>query len=280
MERPNVSDVVPQIFVGDNVNFGVPGNSSASIPGYITSSNTTLKPWTAKNYDYSLEYYMPRNGMVSVNWYKKDIRNFFSSVNQIADTALLDTLGLSHDYVGYQYTTRINISDAMIKGWEVNLNLPLQNLTAWSQLERIESFTRHFTIGLNTTHLELSGSRITPSDWKRYIPRSRNATLRFNFGKLSGNVLVNWRGRMQRDTSTLINGLSSGGAEYIRARYQVDGNIDYQITKRFAVYVAARNLLNAVSEWEVAGPGAADYAATTNYEKYGAQYSLGLRGSF
>jgi len=277
MGRPNVSDVVPTLFVGDNATFDP--NVSSSFPGFITASNTTLKPWTAKNYDYTVEYYLPRNGLVMFNWYKKDIRNFFSTQTSTADIKLLDTLGLSHDYLGYQYSTRINISDAMIKGWEINLSLPLQNLTAGS-LERFDSFAKHFTLGLNTTHLELSGSRITPSDWKRYIPRSRNATLRFNYGKLSGNMLLNFRGKMQRDTSSNINGLSSGGAEFIKARYQLDGNVDYQLTKRFAVYLAARNLLNAVSEWEVTGPSAVRYAATTNYEKYGVQYSLGLRGNF
>lgn len=277
MGRPNVSDVVPNLFVGDNATFtGTPG----TYPGSISAANSTLKPWTAKNYDYSLEYYLPRNGILSFNWYKKDIRNFFSNQNSVADIALLDQLGLSHDYVGYQYTTRVNISDAMIKGWEANIKVPLQNLTTWAPLHSLESVARHFTVGLNTTHLELSGSRITASDWKRYIPRSRNATLAFNFGKFSGNLLVNWRGKMLRDTSSNINGLSSGGAEYIRARYQLDGNLDYQLTKRFAIYVAGRNLLNASSEWEVSGPGAAGYATMTNYERYGVQYSLGVRGNF
>jgi len=168
----------------------------------------------------------------------------------------------------------------MIKGWEVNLNVPFQNLTVWGPLERFDSFARHFTLGLNTTHLELSGSRVTASDWKRYIPRSRNATVRFSFGKFSGNMLLNWKGRMVRDTNSNINGLSTGGTEYIRARYQLDGNIDYQVTKRWAVFMAGRNLLNAMTEWEVTGPSAVTYDATTNYERYGVQYSLGVRGNF
>ncbi len=275
MGRPNVSDVVPTLFVGDNVSFGN-GTSAGTYPGFITASNTTLKPWTAKNYDYSLEYYLPRNGLISVDWYKKDIRNFFSTQTSIADVALLDKLDLSHDYVGYQYSTRINISDAMIKGWEVNFQLPLQNLTATGPLERFDSIARHFTIGLNTTHLELSGSRITASDWKRYIPRSRNATLRFNFGKVSGNLLLNWRGKMLRDTASDF----PGAAEYIRARYQLDGNIDYQLTKRYALYLAGRNILNASSEWEHSGPGPVPYDFMVNYERYGVQYSLGVRGNF
>lgn len=133
---------------------------------------------------------------------------------------------------------------------------------------------------INQTHLELSGSRITAADWKRYIPRSRNFGLRFSYPRLSGNLLLNWKGRMLRDTSSLINGVSSGGAEYIRSRYQLDGNVDFQLTPRWALYVAGRNLLDSSTEWEVTGPGAATYAAMTNYERYGVQYSLGIRGSF
>jgi iron complex outermembrane receptor protein len=275
MGRPNVSDVVPNLFVQDNVNFGN-GQSSGAFPGFITGANSTLKPWTAKNYDYTLEYYLPRNGLLMFNWYKKDITNFFSTINTTADAALLDTLGLSHDYVGYQYSTRINVSDAMIKGWEASINLPLENLTKNHVLERFDPIARHFSIMLNTTHLELSGSRITASDWKRYIPRSRNAGVRFNWGKFSGNMLLNWRGKMLRDTSSSFPGAS----EYIRARYQLDGNIDYQLTKHFALYLAGRNITNASSEWEVSGANAATYDFLTNYERYGVQYSLGLRGTF
>ena len=87
-------------------------------------------------------------------------------------------------------------------------------------------------------------------------------------------------GKMLRDTSSNINGLSSGGAEYIKARYQLDGNIDYQLTKHYALYLAGRNILNASSEWEVTGPSAVNYSAMTNLVNYGVQYSLGIRGNF
>ena len=273
MGRPNVSDVVPNVSVTDNAAFT---GGAGTFPGTISAANSTLKPWRAKNYDYSLEYYLPRNGLVSFNWYKKDIRDFFSTVTSVADAALLDSLGLSQQFVGYQYSTRVNISDAMIKGWEANLNLPLQNLTASGPLERFDSFAKHFTLGLNTTHLELSGSRITASDWKRYIPRSRNATLRFNFGKVSGNVLLNWKGSMLRGTASEFPGAN----EYIVARYQLDANLDYQLSKHYALYMAGRNILNASTQWEHSGPGAAAYDFMVNYEKYGVQYSLGVRGNF
>ena len=45
-----------------------------------------------------------------------------------ADAGLLDQLGLSQDYLGYRYTTRINVSDARIQGWEANVVFPLANI--------------------------------------------------------------------------------------------------------------------------------------------------------
>jgi iron complex outermembrane recepter protein len=128
----------------------------------------------------------------------------------------------------------------------------------------------------NFTHLDLHGSRITSRDWRRYIPRSRNLGMRFSFTKLSGNVLLNWRGRMLRDTANQFPGAN----EYIRSRYQLDGNVEYQLTRRFSVFFAGRNLTNEPTQWEVSGPGVPRWSTLTNYEDYGAQYSLGVRGTF
>jgi iron complex outermembrane recepter protein len=276
--RPNLSDIVPNLFVGENVNFGMSGASNASVPGFISGANIGLRPWRAKNYDYSVEYYLPRNGLLMFNWYRKDIRDFFSNVTQIANEALLAELGVGPEALGYEYTRRVNVSDARIEGWEARMDLPLATLGAWSPLSGFaDQWGRHFTLMVNFTHLNLTGSRISSSDWKRYIPRGRNLGMRFNFGKFSGNVLANWRGKMLRDNA---NGTYQGANEYIRARTQVDASLEYQLTKRYSLFFAGRNLFNAPSEWEVSHPDIPSWATLTNYEDYGAQYSLGARATF
>ncbi len=274
--RPNLSDIVPNLFVQENVNFAVPGQASGNIPGYITGANISLRPWRAKNYDYSVEYYLPRNGLLMFNWYRKDIRDFFSNQNIIADAALVEKLGVGADAIGYQYTQRVNISDARITGWEARADLPLANFTSSGPLSALGEWPRHFTLLANFTHLDLSGSRITSADWRRYIPRGRNLGMRFSFTKLSGNLLLNWRGRMLRDTASQFPGAN----EFIRSRYQLDGNIEYQLTKRFSLFFAGRNLTNEPTQWEVSGPGVPQWSTLTNYEDYGAQYSFGVRGTF
>jgi iron complex outermembrane receptor protein len=282
MGRPNISDTVPTLTISDDATFDP--SAPSGFPGTIQASNSNLNPWTAKNYDYSAEYYLPRNGVVMFNWYKKDISNFFGTLDRTADAALVEDLGIGSQYVGYRYRTRINIGDAMIKGWEFNLNLPLANLAPWVPMRSLAEWTKRFAVTYNQTHLGLSGSRVTATDWKRYIPRTRNIGLRFNFPKVSGNFLLNKRGRMLRDTANQFGNdpvtNQPLAAEYIRGRYQLDGNIEYQMTKRFSVFLAARNLLNAPSQWEVAGPIAPDWSFLTNNEDYGAQYSFGVKATF
>ena len=128
----------------------------------------------------------------------------------------------------------------------------------------------------NITHLDLSGSRTTPSDFGNYTPRSRNMGLNFSFGRFSGNVLLNYKGKQLRDTSNAF----TDAREYIRERSQLDANLAWQLSRRFSVFVAGRNILNDTTEWEVSGPVAPSWAALTNYEDYGAQFSFGVNGKF
>lgn len=269
--RPRLVDMVPNVSVLDELD-----PATAGRPGVITSANTTLRPWTAKNYDYSLEYYLPRNGVVSFSYFKKDVRDFFATTTRRADAALLEELGLPSNLVGYEYRTRINVGDARITGWEANVVFPLENLAGWSVTERFAGVAKHFTVRGNITHLQLTGSRTGPADFGNYIPRGRNIGVQFNFARVSGGVFVNYKGKMLRDSSNAF----PGALEYIRERYQTDANFEVQLTKRFALFLAGRNLLNATTEWEVSGPVAPSWAALTNYEEYGAQYSFGIKGTF
>jgi hypothetical protein len=126
----------------------------------------------------------------------------FLDGDRVKGVELVEKLGVGADAIGYQYTQRVNISDARITGWEARADLPLANFTSSGPLSALGEWPRHFTLLANFTHLDLSGSRITSADWRRYIPRGRNLGMRFSFTKLSGNLLLNWRGRMLRDTAT------------------------------------------------------------------------------
>jgi TonB-dependent receptor len=266
--RPSPSDIVPNSFVSGNATYDP--DTSGSFPGYITSSNTTLIPWTAKNYDLSLEYYLPHNGLASVGVFRKDIRNFFGTIYQIADEALLDSLGLSHEYVGYRWQTRINAGDARIDGLELSYS---QNLDFIPRVGKL------FSVFGNITKLRVTGANSSTFSLKQgggNIPTTGNAGLSFAFRRISAGVYWNYRGRQFRDTSDAY----PDARENVRSIQTVDANAAYQLTEHLSIFVAGRNLTNAVTRWSLDGPGAPEWATVENHYTNGAQYSLGVKGTF
>lgn len=264
--RPSPSDIVPNSFVGINTD----PKTSGVTPGFITSSNTSLVPWTAKNYDLSLEYYLPHNGVASVGVFRKDIHNFFATIHQVADEALLDSLGLSHDYVGYDWSTRINGGDARIDGLEIGYSQDLDFAGPWG---------KYFAVMANATKLRVTGTNSNTFDLKQgggNIPSTGNAGVRFHYQRFSMGVYWNYRGKQFRDTSSAY----PNARENVRAVQQWDANMEYQLTKQLSVFVAGRNINNGTTRWSLDGPGAPEWATVENSYTNGAQYSLGIKGTF
>lgn len=260
--RPRTVDVVPTISVTTNLDFSSGGSSA---PGWVSSSNTSLKPWEADNFDISLEYYLPGNGVVSAGVFRKDITDFFGTLRSVVDEALIEELGLTEQELGYEYTTRINVGAARIDGIELNYNQALGFLGGWAE---------PFTLMANYTRLNLSGEN--EADFSDFIPKAGNIGLQMNFGRLSAFLKWNYRGRQLRELKDDF----PGAAEYIRSREQIDANIEYQLSDRFSIFVAGRNITNETNEWEVAGPVAPSWSFMQSHSRFGAQYSFGVRGTF
>ncbi len=261
--RPSPSDIVPNISVTPNLDPDTSGDS----PGSISTSNTSLKPWTAKNYDLSLEYYLPHNGVAAIGVFRKDVSDFFATHHQTADAALLDALGLSHDYIGYDYSTRINGGDARVDGFEVNYS---------QELDFIPAVGRYFSVLANLTKLHVTGSNAGPGTFNSFIPETANAGVRFSKGRLTMGVYWNYRGKQVRDTSDAF----PDAVEYILPIRTWDANVEYELTKHFAIFVAGRNIGNATTQWALQGPGAPGWATVENDFTNGRQFSLGIKGRF
>ncbi len=261
--RPRLRDIVPNISITPNLTFDE--SQSGAYPGFINESNTGLKPWLANNYDISLEYYLPRNGVVSAGYFYKDISDFHGSINLDVDQALLASLDLPSEYLGYRYTTRINVGDARIKGLELNYVQPLDFLGEWG---------RNLSLMANYTKLSLSGERT--ADFSNFIPEAGNIGLRYAAGRFSIFGKWNYRGAELREPKTDY----PDAGEYIRSRVTIDASAEYRLTDHFTLFVAGRNITNTTNEWEVSGPVAPAWSWMTSHSTYGAQYSFGVKGSF
>jgi TonB-dependent receptor len=269
--RPRIVDIVPTISAGPNE--GYDPSVPSRYPGYINASNTSLEPWSANNYDLSLEYYLPKNGVLSVGVFRKDIKDFFADHSEVADAELVASLGLPEEYIGYEYSTRINAGDAKIEGIELSSVVPLELL--------VGKWGSPFLIFANYTKLDLEGDEA--SSFEDFIPMTYNVGIQFSLGRFSGNLKLNHRGKQLRETVGDFGEDADGNdiaGEYIRARNQVDADLQFQINKNFALFAAVRNITDETNEWEISGPGAPSWSFLTSHQTFGAQYSFGVKGTF
>ena len=155
------------------------------VQGNITVTNTGLRPWTADNYDLSLEYYTPSGGILGVAYFHKEIRDFFVNTVRIASAADTELLGLDPRYVGWRVSTTLNGGNARVYGAEFNVRHSLGALGAWG---------RPFSVFANGTKLVLEG----PSEaaFNAFTPESLNWGFSYTRRPVSFMAKWNYRGRL------------------------------------------------------------------------------------
>ncbi len=262
--RPDFRNIVPNATITENdIELSTDPNA---LPGIITVRNTGLKPWTAQNYDLSAEYYTENGGIITAGAFRKDVTDFFGTLQTIATPEVLDELGIDQRYVDWRINTTINSGDARVSGVEFNVR---QSLT------HLGKFGRYFSVFANATKLKLEGSRT--ADFNRFLPKSANWG--FTFTKKPVTFMMKWhhRGEQNRGPSTAQG---PDARLYQDARTTLDVNLTYQAFKRLSVFVNGRNVLN---EWFTQSRYQADtpeYARRSSTNSYGVQWAAGVKGTF
>lgn len=267
--RPDYSNIIPNADINEDDN-------DPNAPGTISIRNTALKPWTADNYDFSLEYYFDKGGMISGGAFMKKLSGFWGQRGGTLSAELADELGLESRYVGWTVSTQVNGGDAEISGTEFNLIRPLHFLPGWG---------RYLTLKANGTALHLAGDN-TP-DFRGFISRAGNVSLSFSRAPVVLNVNVNYRGR-QKGTSITAPaaqtgaqyGTTTGFFEYFAPRVNLDVSGEYKLSKRYNVFFAVRNVLNKEQVIERYSSASPRYAYGYRHEEFGVNFSLGIKGRF
>ena len=262
--RPDFANIVPNATITEN---DIPeGADPSAIPGTISVRNTGLKPWTAQNYDLSAEYYTENGGLITAGAFRKDISNFFGTLQTRATADILDDFGLDQRYVGWFLDTTINSGDARVSGVEFNVR---QSLAPLGQ------FGRLFSVFANATKLKLEGSR--SAAFTRFVPTSANWGVTFTKRPLT--VMANWhhRGEQDRGAST---GLGPLAKIYQDARTTLDVSLSYQLHRRATLFANARNVTNVWFNNSRYQDDTPIYARRSSTNSYGAQWAFGVKGTF
>ena len=238
-----------------------------AVQGTLTVRNTGLRPWTADNYDLSLEYYTDTGGLLGASVFHKEIRDFFGTFSKVATATDVSALGLDPEYAGWQVNTTINTGAAQVSGFELSANQSLQVLAKWA---------RPFKVFANYTRIEVKGDR--EADFSGFLPETLNYGVTYSKSRLI--VMAKWHRRSDVEQG-LQAYLGPDARAYIKGRTILDLNISFQLRRGTSLFLNARNALNERVDYLRYGSSTPTYAAMYQARNYGgATFDLGIKGSF
>lgn len=214
--RPNFNDLVPSRVV-------------SILNRTLTDGNPDLKPAFATNYDLSIEQYLNNLGILSVGAFYKHINKFqYNSVVTLAGTEFPDAAA----YKDYLYYKTYNGDLAKVIGVEVNAqtNLTfLPGILKGISLYANYTYTHSRADALGRKKLRLPGQ----------ADHTANGSISYTLKGFTLQGNLNYNGAY---TSTLG---TDDATDVIRAaRYQVDVNASFRITKGLTIYAEGVNLTN------------------------------------
>jgi TonB-dependent receptor len=263
--RPDVSFIVPSRSVSDP--------SAAEASRVITTTNAGLKPWTADNYDLSLEAYGAKGATFSASLFRKDISGFFVSTRSDATLAVLTEMGLSDDYLDYDVVTTANSRDSVtVSGlewsWRQTLR-PFAGLPGWA---------RNLQVWVNGTHLRVRGAGA--DEFSGYAPRNLNWGASYGTARFLLKYNVSRVSRQRAGLDAVNSTTPPGTYQAQDTRMVMDGSVEYRFHRRFALYSSVRNLANEPRPLVTYSPNAPAYTRPRTYTFYGALWTFGVKGTF
>lgn len=263
--RPNFNQIIPNATVNElDVD---EATDPSAVPGTISLRNPGLKPWTADNFDLSVEYYAPSGGLLSAGVFRKDVKDFFGNSVRIATAADLEELDLDPRYLGWQLTTQRNFGSARMSGFEVSVKHSLGFLGRHGKM---------FEVFANGTKLDLDAE--TQPSFGNVISSSANWGVTWTRRPVTVMAKWNYRGLTR---GTRIPGVGADdGYQWDGERTTLDLNVDWRLTPRIGLFANARNALGTNPEALRYGGETPEYAKQFRVQEHGGQYSFGVKGTW
>jgi len=242
----------------------------------INTGNPLLKPFRAKTFDSSFEYYFGKNAFVGLGLFQKNIDTYIQSLRNnmpFRETGLPLSL-LPANFTGeevFQVTAPINTNGGKLKGFEINYQQPFTFLPGWG---------RNFGTVLNYTKVSskieyavsaTSSERIV-DDLLNLSPKSWNATFYYDDGKFSARV----SGAKRSSFLTRVPGQNNNDVEGKNETFNVDLSLSYKWNERLEFTLEGINLTNEPSDQFISR--ARNSVVVNNVT--GREYLAGLRYKF
>lgn len=261
--RPNVGLIIPGITVSD---------PTAANPT-ITVVDSGLKPWTADNYDFTVESYLLKGGFGSAGVFRKNIRGFFISTATTATPDLLENYGVppSDTFSNYTILRNANGGDAAVSGFEFAYKQSLLFLPAWA---------RGTQVFVNYTKLTLGGS--SQSDFTGFNPKTLSWGASFTRNRFVLKFTSSEQGETRRAPVAASATVPVGTYLWQGAKKRYTLGMEFALTRHVSLHAALNNF-NGLGFTDVQRRYAANtpaYARFQRFQEWGKNAVIGLKGEF
>ena len=265
VSRPAYGDLVPYTSIADTASeSGTGGLEPGDYPetNKVFLGNAGLKAQTSRNFDLSLEYYLPQSGVVSVAVFRKELKDLifrsqFKLPGQPTTIYFQERNGSTGKATGLELSWQQGLTflPKPFDGFGVNLNATF--IDGSSVLEELVP-------GSTSTYRPLNVDFLPEQPEKVY-----NAQLYWEKFGFTARVAVNFIDEFVRTAG----GLTSFSINNKATRW--DASVSYRVNKRFSIYVEGRNLTDEVTSWYATTPGRPE-----DYNFTGAIYTGGIKFRF
>ena len=225
----------------------------------ISQGNPELQPYTSKNYDMGVEWYINDVSYFSLETFYKKVANFSTIVST------------PEEFLGYTWSLSepINLNSANIYGEEVTFNYQFANLlpAPFDGLGIASNYTHvKSSASLSPGTISTSGAFAVPG-----IGDSANVSGYYEKGPWQVRLAYNWRGKYLESIS-----YGAGAQPVTRTAYgELDLSASYKINKHVSLFLSGTNLTQSHLY---------DYSVYPNRFLYaeadGTVYTVGVRGTF
>lgn len=244
-----------------------------TVLGTIEGRNPRLKPWTADNLDLRLEYYTKQGGVFAAGYFLKWINDFQTNPTFVlTDDAMAEAFGYP-DYVGYQYRTWINAGKARVSGIEVEARQKLDAfLPAWARgFDVLASFGTTDLAGAAAT------TRVSSGDWSSLNKKRGTLYLHYSRGRWKLGLGYIYQGEIFQQPETLAG---EEGDRILEPRELIDAQVEFALNRHLRLLASVRNLTGEPNLSIRQSPTAAPWARVRSDNRHGANYTIGVNGTF
>jgi len=244
----------------------IPGQPALfRVAGGSSDGNPNLDPWRSTNYDASLEYYINPSSMISLAFFRINVRSFIQS-GSVINCDLPDEDGVVRNRC-VVITEPIQGTGNSIHGAEFDYRQAFTFLPG---------FLRNTGMEFNATYApsdsgqtDLAGNKIPFQDNSK---ESGNLILWYQDKKFQARVALNYRSR--RAVSADV-GAIAGLEMYQAPTKYVDASFSYNLSKYAELFVEGTNLTNEYQRFYLVWP---DQEGHSNF--FERMYMVGVRAQF